>query len=651
MTQAALATTFLPRQPLPGWLPEDVRRRLAGRTVAFDVPRAVRQRLRSPEKMRVSEWAAEYRIVAEGAHQGPWRHEYAPHTVKIMDTFGMPWVREVWFRGVEQSGKTNTMINCMGWAIDCDPGNIFYLMPTEHDSAKVIGGKIKPTLQQSPRLARYLSRKSDDTTMARINLTHGVTILPAWANSPSSMATWAAKHCFGDEVDKYPAMAGREADPITLLKKRNRNYRGRYKRFFGSTPAGMFISKGLESCHQVWEWRVRCPDCGELVRMAADHLVLPEGATPESVEIGGCEYACTCGSLWDDRAREAAIRGGQWVCVKGAEMARPAKVGFHHRAWECLDVPLEEIAAAWLRAKSGDHAAQVAWANGYEAEDYREALSVRKEDEILKLRDDRLEGQLPAVPIAAITMAADMQKRGFWYKITAWGYGLEQESWTLKTGFVDTWEALRRLFFESEFTAADGTRHTITYRGMDSGGGEGDSEDLTRTAEAYLFAARNPGVFLFKGRQPMTTRYRETDRDTIPGTKKPLPGRVRLYLLNTTHYKDRLAAKLMINPADPGAWHLHAEADEDLARQMCAEGKDSQGVWRNENNKPNHLWDCSYYELALVDIANVKLFRPPDPPPAEKPQAVQAPPPPPPTRGPGSLASRMIERTRDRRNR
>ena len=125
----------------PG-LPDKVKSTLPGREVSFTLPRVVKLRIRQPEKIKVSDHAAKFRVVADGAHVGQWRHEYATHTVKIMDTFGLPWVREIWFCGVEQSGKTNTMLNCMGWGIDCAPGNIFYLMPTEDTSAKVTGGKI-----------------------------------------------------------------------------------------------------------------------------------------------------------------------------------------------------------------------------------------------------------------------------------------------------------------------------------------------------------------------------------------------------------------------------------------------------------------------------------------------------------------------------
>jgi hypothetical protein len=120
--------------------------------------------------------------------------------------------------------------------------------------------------------------------------------------------------------------------------------------------------------------------------------------------------------------------------------------------------------------------------------------------------------------ILNISAVADMQKRGFWYSIRAWGFGLEQESWLLKSGFVDSWEGLRRIFFETEFVDAAGNRHMVTYRGMDSGGGESEESDLSRTAEAYLFAYQNPGVVLFKGQQKMSTMHTVKDVDKIPGT-------------------------------------------------------------------------------------------------------------------------------------
>ncbi len=605
--------------PLHPAIPRRWRRALSGRSVisarlpVVKCPPPVKVRMRRPEKIRVSDHAALYRMVTDGAHVGPWRHEYAPHTVKIMDAFGQPWVREIWFCGVEQSGKTNTMLNCMAWAIDCDPGNIFYLMPTEATSDKVTGEKIRPMLVASSRLARYLAIRQDDTTLARIKLRHGVTLWPAHANSASSMASWAAKHCFGDEVDKYPAMTGKEASPIDLIKKRNRTYRGRYKRFFASTPAGLHIHQGMMACQQVWEYRLRCPHCSELIRPVAEHLALPADETAEAIEAEGCALAChSCGTHLAERDREQAIRRGAWHCIKGAEISRPSRIGFHHRAWDCLDIPLAEIAVAWIQAKTGGTAEKVAWANGYEAINYEPEHRERDEDRILLLRDDRPDGIVPTWA-DALEISIDTQDNGFWYRIRAWEFGTMQSA-LVRCGFIEDFAGLDRLIYDSTWPDAAGNQHRIMAGIIDSAG--------HRTAEVYEWC-RRPGsiVLASKGAQRRKSVPVTVGKiDHYPGTSKAIPGGLRLYHLDTHFHKDELARKLDIHPGDPGCFWLHSghtagqladlarfPADEkpphnlkEYARQMCSEHRDERGLWQHDGKKPNHLWDCESGGLALA---------------------------------------------------
>lgn len=552
---------------------------LLGKEVAFDLPRQLRMVMRHPEKIKVSEWAEKYRVVSDGAHEGPWRHDYAPHTVKIMDTFGLPWVREVWFCGVEQSGKTNTMINCISWAIDCDPGGIFYLMPTEDTAAKVTSGKIRPTLQKSPRLARYLSNRQDDTTLARINLTHGVTIWPAHANSASSMATWTAKHCFGDEVDKYPATVGKEADPITLIKKRNRNYKGRYKRFFGSTPAGLFIYKGVQNCHQVWEYRVKCPHCHEFIKMDAEHLVIPAEATPEEVERDSCGYACNeCGTEWDDQAREHAIRMGHWYCVQGADNPRPHKVGFHHRAWECLDITLAEISAAWLRAKQGDHSAKVAWANGYEAIDYVEEVGEAPE---LAALIERTENYAPMVPIDAglLTAGVDVQANRIEVEVVAWGVGAE--SWGIEyavlygdTRLTDVWDQLDAYLLR-KWDHASGEQISIARTFVDSG-------YIPNHVARFCYNKKNRGIYAIKGMSD--PRAREIHG---PIQQKHGAYRVEIFNLGGNRLKTQLFAYFGIAEPGPGYCHIPDTYPVEWFDMLQAEHAVEK---KQPNSDPVHVW-------------------------------------------------------------
>lgn len=598
----------------PAYLPATIRRRLAGKRFALGrVPEVVRRRLRSPEKIGVAEFAAQYRVVTDGAHQGPWRHHHAPHTVQIMEAFGRPWVREIWFCGVEQSGKTNTMLNCLAWAIDCDPGDAFYLMPTEATSDKVVGGKIRPMLQQSPRLARYLTGRADDLTLSRIRLGHGMTIHPAHANSPASMATWSAKHCFGDEIDKNPPMAGKETDSITLIRKRTRTYRGRYKRFFASTPAGVHIYRGTMACPQVWQYRVRCPHCDELVKMDADHLVLPEGATVESLEaVGLVGYACnSCGVIWDEEERRQAIRRGRWLAIKGSELLRPTRIGFHHRSWECLDVTLLEIGVAWLKEQLGDLADKISWANGYLAEDYQHVVQQRDEEHILRLVDPAMPRLVVPRGAACLVMLADTQRTGFYYEIWAYSGGRDLTTHRIDHGFLLEFQHLVAAAGQS-YLDPDGKEYRVQAALIDSGGGTNPNRPKhSRTAEVYEFCKLNPLFKPLKGRQKMDTPWNVSRLDYYPGAKGqkvPIPGGILLYKINTTLYKDELARRLQIEPDGPGAYHLHAEMGIEYARQMCAEYQDDRGFWVCPNGKANHHWDLGVYGLAAADIFRIKDY-------------------------------------------
>jgi len=596
--------------PIPEYVPPAIRKKLSGKKFYLKrLPPVIRRRMRTPEKIRVSEHAAKYRVVTDGPHQGPWRHEHAPHTVKIMDTYGLPWVREVWFCAVEQSGKTATMLNCMHWAADCDPGDIFYMMPTEATMGKVTGGKIKPMIKKSPRLSKYLTGKQDDITLTRIKLSHGVTIHPSWANSPASMATWSAKHCFGDEIDKGTEQAGREADRVTLLRKRGRLYKGRSKCFFGSTPAQLFIYKGMLKCAQVWEYRCCCPDCDSLIKMDSEHLDL-DGLTADQIEAGApVLYACNeCGSLWDDVTRERAIRMGRWVAIKGGDIIRPSKVGFHHRSWECLDIPLAEIAIPWLAAESGTVVDKIAWANGYEAIDYKHEQVDRKEDFILRLRDESLpRGIVPRNP-SYLMIIADTQQIGFHYKIVAFGWGRDLQATMIDHGYVLSFANLtdvaRRVFKD-----ADGIEYRCQSGWIDSGGGTNPLRPKhSRTVEVYNFCRKNPFWRPLKGRRTMEQGWNVKRLDFYPssvGKKIPIPGGLNLYTVNVTINKDDLSRKLQIEPGDYGGIRLHAETNSGYAKQLCAEYQDERGYWICPKGKDNHQWDCWVYALAAADIIGI----------------------------------------------
>lgn len=618
---------------LPTWLPDRVRRRLSGRPLTLITPRMIRRAMRVSEKIPGSEWAERYRVVtAVDAAPGRWRPELVPHAKKIMDTYTLPWVEEIALCAVERAAKTNIMLNCMGWAIDCDPGNVFYLMPTEATSDRIVGQKIIPMIEASPRLARRQGKKQVDTSKTLITFNHGITLFPAHANSASSMASFYGKHSFGDEVDKYPERTGKETDPITLIRKRGRDRRGS-KRFFASTPAQKFIWKLVQASHQIWEYELCCPDCGGHFIPKQDHVSIPPDATVEQIEQGDVEItlACPCcGGIMDEAKRTAAYRWGRWTATKGGDIRRPAKVGFHLPAWGLPTVPLTEIASAIVRAKTGDLAAKIALSNGYAATDHKEEISERKEDYILRLRDDRPEGLVPPDTFSLLFLA-DTQDNGFWYTVRAWGYGETLSSRLVKAGFVDTLSALEQILF-AEYKDAAGGIYRIHYGGIDTQG--------HRTAEIYAWCKKT-GVMAMSGApgrkaQPVTV----SNLQFFPGSNKPIPGGLQLYHFDTHFHKDALSLKLQIEPSDPGAFLLHSGFTADqlrikeqnpaekmphnlmyYAQHCCAEGRDERGLWVNPTKRANHLFDCEVMGLALAMYLGFQYSKKPDQSQAPPPEA------------------------------
>lgn len=619
MPQAIIPT------PIPAWLPKDAQSRLAGtRCTIKRLPESLRRRLRTPKKIKVSEHAEKYRIVTEQPHAGPWRHSLAPHGVKIMDTYSLPHVREIWFCGPEQAVKTNSMLNCMHWAVDNDPGDIYYLMPTETTADKIVSGKIIPMLKASKALRKYVSKKERDTTMGLIRLNNGVTIRPAHANSASSMASFTAKHCFGDEVDKYPSHTGKESDPITLIKKRNRQYRGRYKRFFASTPAEGYIWDGVLACEQIWEYRHRCPHCEQLFKPEHESIVLPEGVvsptdiTPE-MEIF---YSCTeCGGQLSEVDRMRILADPNWFCLKGAETLRPSRVGFHMRGFDCLDIPLTEIAQAWLAAENGGVTEKKSLANGYEAVDYVHEQKDRQEEFILRLVDEHLPRRVVPEDTYGLIIQADTQQRGFFYQVWAVGYGDDLPVAMIDHGYVKTFLNLKDIQ-KREYKTAQGKGYKALAGFIDSGGGTNpDRPKHSRTKEVYDFCRTNKFWRPLKGRRTMELPWNVTKLDYYPssvGRKVPIPGGLHLYKINVTYYKDELDSKLQIERGDPGAIRFHAETDEFFAKQLCAEYRDERGYWLCPPKKDNHHWDIKVYGLALCDIIGIKNKRKKK----KKPQAV-----------------------------
>lgn len=610
MNQTTLTTrTF----PLPTWLPDDVRASLAGRDVSVRIPAAIKSRMRTPERLKISEWANRYRKVTEiDAFPGPWRNELVPHTAKIMDVIGLANVREVWLCMVERSAKTQIITNAAMWSLDQKrrSGNIFWLMPTEKDARDAVGERIIPCLRACSRTKRLLSDKADDTSRGMIRFKHGVRLRPAWSNSPASMASYFGRLNIADEIDKFAERTSEGSDPITLFKKRSREDRAGSKYIFASSPGNRFIHKGMKACQQLWEYHVRCPDCGKYHLMGDDNLFVHDDANLDNISLFDVYYVCAkCSVHWGEKSRKAAYLAGRWECTKGKDIPRPETVGFHFPALPCPSVSLNEIMTAKMKAATGSVIDKVAYANGYKAIDYEDEIKDRDEDFILRLVNESMpRGICPRDPCSIIVLA-DTQQIGVHYEVWAFGWGRDLDVKMIDHGYLLRFDHLAQLSTK-EWRDPAGKKYRAQAGFIDSGGGTNPfNKKHSRTAEVYEFCRRHRFFRPFKGRRDQAQPWTTTKIDYFPGAKGKkiaIPGGLILYLINVTMYKDSLAGKLQVQKGDPGSLELHAETGLDYAKQMCAEYKDEHGWWHCPRHKDNHHWDIGVYGLAAADILQIR---------------------------------------------
>ena len=617
MTQPLLAGSMVTR-PLPSFLPERVRRACRGKHISFQIPASVRERMQVPEDIDAADWAEKYRqVTAIDAHPGRWRNELVPHAVKAMRLASAPNVRQLWLCWPERAAKTNVILNAAMRQLDrgVDSGNIFWLMPNEHEGKKAIGERVIEALRATPRTARLLSRYADDTTRTIIRFRHGPRLFAAWAGSAASISSFFGKLCIADEIDKAETSGvGKETDILTLFFKRGRD-REDSKYLIVSTPAQGYVWKGTMGCEQVLQYQSRCPHCRQHVSPGFDHVIIPKEASAEEVAHGQApvHLVCpSCGCEWSQQDRTAAYLEGEWVIIKGEGIANPGTVGMHITAYVLPNIPLREIAEKILKARDGGVTEKRALANGYDCKDYvPEAVGTLKDDHLLKFRSEIARNLVPP-DTARLGLLIDTQQSSFFYQLWALGYAPAIELHMVRHGILSTFEDVEGLL-ERVFQDHEGRDFHITAGIIDSGGTRRGWQKHSRTHEVYEWCAAHRVMTPHKGIPGRTgdlITYKHVA--TFPSSNKPIPGGLKRANIRVDIFKDDLEGRLAKEPDDPKALSFHSEIDEAFAKHFTSETKDESGDWIHDRKKGrNDHFDCTVMALALREMLKLRIPKKP----------------------------------------
>ncbi len=587
-----------------------------------------REALRPPEKMTVSSWADKYRVLDSrtSALPGRWRTANTPYLQGIMDAFNNPEVETITICTGTQCGKSETILNILGFTIHQQPGPVLFVFPSEVLAEKISKERLRPYIEGCSVLSERWNERGSETLLLQFQ---GANVALVGANVPASLASRPIRYLFMDELDKFPAFLALEADPISLARERTKTFRAR-KVVQASTPTvetGQ-IWREMLSADSVFRFFVPCPHCGTFQELEFHQIKWPAEITEEHRKALGdpqriarvsssvkeaAWYECLCcHGVIDDQDKIRALRLGRWtkMSIPGGgkkwelshDEARGSHVAFHLNSLYSPWLTFGEIASEFLVAKDFPERFRN-FVNSWLAEPWRDVSASLRASHVLDLKSSHTMGTVPS-GVVFITGAVDVQQDHFWWSV--YGHGVGQRCWLIDCGRAETWDEIEEILVDRRYPHEDGGYLQVQLGMIDAG---------YRTDEVYQFCTRHQGMLLpTKGSsKSLHGRFYSVsslDREGHVGLK--------LYLLDTDYWKDFIAGRLQRKKDEPGSWMVPADVPEFYGIHMVAERKISQidrktgrctSQWvPSYSHAPNHLWDCAVMNACAAEILGVRYL-------------------------------------------
>lgn len=549
-----------------------------------------------PPELTVSQWADLYRRLSSesSAEPGQWRTDRAPYQREIMDAVTDPLVETIVIMSSAQVGKTEILLNIIGYFIDYDPSPILVIQPTLEMAQTFSKDRLAPMIRDSPALrGKVADAKSRDSGNTILHKTFpGGHITMVGANSPSGLASRPIRILLADEVDRFPVSAGTEGDPLMLAEKRTTTFWNK-KKVFVSTPTIKGVSRieraYLASSQE--EWHLPCPTCGAYQPLLWGQIRFDD-ATME------CAF---CQARHNEFEWKSGV--GKWVAKKDNRKIR----GFH----------LNELASPWKRwktiieefqeAKKSPETLKV-WVNTSLGETWEEKGEGVEADDLLKRRE-LYDCEVPE-DVLVLTAAVDVQDNRLEYEIVGWGLG--KESWGIQYGIImgdpgqeQVWNELD-MILDKPYKRKDGIELKVMTTCVDSGGHH------TKEVYEYCKAREFKRVWAIKGQGGSGIPF-------IIRPKKRNDAGVWLFNLGVDVGKDTVTSRLKIQEKGPGYCHFPLDDgrgyDEEYFNGLTSEHR----VIRYNKGKPvihwekktsgsrNEPFDLRVYATAAFEILNPPL--------------------------------------------
>ena len=127
------------------------------------------EHLKAPPRRDAGAWAEANRRLPRGSPlPGRFRNASAPYLADIFKAFADPDVKTVVWVCAAQMGKTELILDVIGWRMDDRPAPCLYVAPTQKLAVSVMKDRVNQLIRSTPSLAAKLdTRRGFDTTMEK----------------------------------------------------------------------------------------------------------------------------------------------------------------------------------------------------------------------------------------------------------------------------------------------------------------------------------------------------------------------------------------------------------------------------------------------------------------------------------------------------
>ena len=554
----------------------------------------------------MSDWADQYRVLSSesSAEPGQWITAKAPYEREIMNAISDPMVAKVAVQKAAQIGITDSAIlNSIGYFMAEDPCPILVVQPTIEMAEAFSTDRLSPMIRDSPRLRRLVAepRSRDSANTMRRKSFRGGYVALGGANSAASLSGRPVRVALFDDVDRYPASAGTEGNPLQLGIARTSAFWNR-KVVIVSSPGIKGVShierEMLQSTCEYWQ--LPCVFCG-------CHQVLEW----DRIRFEDMTHRCINCSKNSPKYQWLAGDGRWHATRQFDERGKPVLTrGFYlsglYNPWIEWEILYDEYVRAMAAEAEGDVEPLKAFLNtrlGQLHEDTGQKIDV----DLYSERREVYKGEVPA-GVVVLTAGVDVHERQINYEIVGWCKG--RESYGIEYGILDgdpreddVWKLLDEAVYKRIFTTHDGKKMRVRKMAVDSG-----------YASDFVYVYTKP-------RQPRAIAIKGEG-----GLGKPLikssgtltkSNQARLVSLGVDTGKEEIVNRLLVST--PGAGYCHFPKlknddpargyDEEYFKGLTAERRITKAkhgfrtyIWIKRLSQRNEPFDCRNYALAAVSL-------------------------------------------------